>query len=243
MTEKKKVSRRKFLVRGGIGTLGVLALGTYVFRNPMRRGILEMAEAMVLPYSGSGTDANLWFEITKTNGVIVHSSKVEMGQGTFTGFAQMVADELEVAMEQIQVIGAATDTGVIDGMSTGGSLSVASLWQPLREMAATMREMLKNEAAKKLGIAASSLSVKNGIISGSGKTMTFAEAAEGVTEWDVPDTPVLKSMKDYKFIGKPIPRIDLSAKVFGEPIFGMDAEMPGMLYAAVIPTRTCWCKI
>ena len=126
--KSKRVSRRKFIVFGGLGTLGALALGTYVFRNPLRRSILEMAESIVPPYSGSGTEANLWFEITTENKVILHSPKVEMGQGTFTSLAQIVADELDVNIEQIEVKAAETNTGVVDALSTGGSLSVASLW-------------------------------------------------------------------------------------------------------------------
>lgn len=238
MSKKEKtskgISRRKFLVRGGLGTIGVLALGTYAFRNPLRRSVLEMSETMAPAYLGSGTEPNLWFELTKNNTVIFHSPKVEMGQGSFTSFAQMIADEMNLGLNQIEVIGAATKTGVVDMMSTGGSLSVGGLWQPLRELSATMREMLKNEAAKKLGIAVSTLSTKEGVISGGGKTMTYAEAADGVTKWDIPDTPTLKPMSDYKFIGKPIKRIDLNAKVFGEPIFGLDAEMPDMLHAAIV---------
>ena len=234
MTEKKKVSRRKFLIRGGLGTIGVLAVGTYVFRNPLRRVGLEMAETMVPPYSGTGTEANLWFEITKDNKVTLHSPKVEMGQGTFTSFAQMVADELDVSLEQVQVVGAATETGIVDGMSTGGSLSVASLWMPLREMAATVREMMKVEAAKQMGVDAASLNTSNGMVEGAGKSMTYAEIAGSVTEWKLPKTPELRPVKDYKFVGQPIKRIDLDAKVFGDPIFGMDAEMPDMLHACVI---------
>ncbi|WP_299603353.1 molybdopterin cofactor-binding domain-containing protein [uncultured Aquimarina sp.] len=232
--KSKGISRRKFLVRGGLGTLGVLAVGTYVFRNPLRRSMLEMAETMAPTYMGSGTEPNLWFELTKENKVIFHSPKVEMGQGSFTSFAQMIADEMDLNIDQITVIGAATKTGVVDAMSTGGSLSVGGLWQPLRELSATMREMLKIEAAKKLDIDVSSLSTKEGIISGGGKTMTYAEVANDITEWDIPDTPELKPMKDYKFIGRPVKRIDLNAKVFGDPIFGLDAEMPDMLHAAII---------
>jgi len=234
MSEQKKVSRRKFLVRGGLGTLGVLAIGTYVFRNPLRRSVLEMAESLIPPYQGTGTEANIWFEITKGNTIVLHSPKVEMGQGTFTGLAQMVADELDVTMDQVEVVGAATETGIVDGMSTGGSLSIASLWMPLREMAATMREMIKNEAAKKMGVEASALSTQDGVISGGGQTMTYAEAAADVEAWDVPETPALRPRSEYKFVGKPIKRIDLAQKVFGDPIFGMDAEMPDMLHACVI---------
>ena len=234
MNKKNKISRRKFFVLGGIGTLGVLAVGTYVFRNPIRRGILGFSESLIPPYSGSGTDANLWFEITTDNTITLYSPKVEMGQGIFTGMAQIVADELDVTMEQMRVVGAATDTGIVDGMGTGGSLSIASLWQPLREMAATMREMIKIEAANKLNIDVAELTTKDGVVSGGNKTMTYAEVAADVEEWKIPKTPELRSRDKYKIVGQPIKRIDLEAKVFGDPIFGMDAEMPGMLHATII---------
>lgn len=234
MSKNKKVSRRKFLVRGGIGTLGVVALGTFVFRNPLRRKIYELSETLIVPYSGTGTEANLWFEITTDNQVVLHSPKVEMGQGAFTGIAQIAADELDVDIAQIQVVAAATATGVVDGLSTGESLSIASLWQPLREMAATMREMVKGEAAKKMGVEASSLATSKGIISGGGKSMTYAEAVADVTEWNLPKTPELRSINKYNFVGKPIKRVDLVPKVLGDPIFGMDAEMPDMLHACIV---------
>lgn len=235
---KKKISRRKFLVRGGLGTVGVVAIGTYLFRNPIRRKILEQVDGGESPYLGDGMEPMLWFEITKDNMVVLHSPKVEMGQGTFTGLAQMAADELEVNMKQISVVHAASMTGNMDNFATGGSNSISGLWQPLREMAATLREMLKIEASKKLGWVNEDMKVEDGIISVGEKQLTFAEIAGGVTEWEIPDTPILKNIKDYKYIGKPLPRIDLEAKVYGDSIFGMDAEMPDMLYGAVVrPTK------
>ncbi|WP_373517294.1 molybdopterin cofactor-binding domain-containing protein [Pricia sp.] len=231
---RKKVSRRQFLIRGGLGTVGVLALGTYLFRNPLRRfaaGAINTADA---PYMGSTDTPIIWFEVIKDNTVVLHSPKVEMGQGTFTGLAQIAADELEVSMAQMRVVHADTASGNIDGFATGGSTSISSLWMPLRELAATMREMIKTEAAKKLEIATADLTVSDGIITGGGKTMTYAEAVAGVKEWDVPETPELKPVSDYTFVGKPIARVDLKDKVFGAPIFGMDASMPGMLYGAVV---------
>ncbi|MEM6377781.1 MAG: molybdopterin cofactor-binding domain-containing protein, partial [Bacteroidota bacterium] len=230
----KKVSRRKFLVRAGLGTLGVLAFGTYVFRNSFRRTIFEATESLVPAYAGSGTEANLWFEVTTENKIIFHSPKVEMGQGTFTGLAQIIADELDVNMAHIMVTAAATATGIVDNVSTGGSLSIAGLWQPLREMAATMREMLKIEAARKMGVDAASIKTADGVLSNGSKSMTYAEVAQGVSEWEIPKTPELRPVKSYRFVGKPIERIDLKAKVIGAPIFGMDAEMPGMLHATVV---------
>ncbi len=231
---KKKISRRKFLVRGGLGTIGILAVGTYVFRNPIRRGIAGAINTGETPYMGNTSSPIIWFEVSSDNTIVLHSPKVEMGQGTFTGLAQMAADELEVSMEQIKVVHANSISGNMDGFATGGSTSVSSLWVPLRELAATMREMIKNKAVSKMGIAASKVSIANGVISGGGKTMTYADAVKDVTDWEVPDTPVLKDIKDYKFVGKPIPRVDLKDKVFGEPIFGMDTSMPNMLYGAVV---------
>ena len=239
----KSKSRRKFLLRAGLGTIGVLAIGTYVFRNPIRRGVLGMAETMIPPYQGSGTNANLWFEITKDTTIILHSPKVEMGQGTFTGLAQIVADELDVEISQIQVKAAETSTGIVDALSTGGSLSIAQLWIPLREMAATMREMIKNEAAKKWNVAASEIRTASGMLSAGQKNMTYAEAIADVTDLEIPKTPELRPVSQYQSVGKPVARLDLKAKVLGEPIFGLDAEMPEMFYASVLRAIKIFCVI
>ncbi len=233
-TTKKGWSRRKFIVRGGLGMIGVLGLGTFVFRNPLRRAVYELADNTVMDYSGQGTQPDLWFEVTQENKVVLISPKVEMGQGTFTGMAQLVADELDVAIDQIEVRAADTNSGVVDGMSTGGSMSINGLWGPLRELAATMREMIKSEAAKQLGADPSKLTTNKGVVSSDEQSKTYADIAAAVTQWQIPKTPELRTLKDYSVIGKPIPRIDLAAKVFGDPIFGMDAELPGMLHAAVV---------
>ncbi|MEW7290303.1 xanthine dehydrogenase family protein molybdopterin-binding subunit [Aquimarina sp. 2304DJ70-9] len=230
----KKISRRKFLLRTAVGGTGALVLGTYLFRNPIRRAVADMANTIDMSYVGNTDTPVIWFETTAENNIIFHCPKVEMGQGTFTGLAQIAADELEVSIDQMKVVHAATATGNIDGFSTGGSTSISGLWQPLRELAATMREMIKSEAAKKMGVAVAALSVKEGMITGDGKTMSYAEAVQDVTDWEIPDTPVLKDVKSYTYVGKPVPRIDLKEKVFGAPIFGMDATMPDMLFGAVV---------
>ena len=231
-TKKKGIKRRKFLQYSGIG-IGLMVGGVYFSRHSWRRSIYELAETMVPPYNGS-LAPNLWIQISPENEVILHSAKVEMGQGSFTSLAQLVAEELEVAMDKVKVVHAETASGNIDGMSTGGSLSIASLWVPLREMAATMREMIKGKAAEKLNVSAESLKVENGSISGGGTTLTYGEIVKDETEWDFPDTPPLKDPKDFKYIGKPIPRVDLHDKVVGAPMFGMDVQLSDMLYASVL---------
>jgi len=229
--EKKGFSRRKFLVRAGIG-VGLLVGTTYCL--PIRRKIAETVNTAESPYLGSTDEPQIWFEIKPDNSILFHCPKVEMGQGTFTGLAQIAADELEVGIEQIQVVHAASSSGNIDQFATGGSTSIASLWMPLRELAATMRVMLVNAAAAQLGTAVSGLTTLNGLISGSGKSITFGEVVQAVTKWEVPDTPPLKDIKDYKYVGQPTPRVDLRDKVIGAPIFGMDASLPGMVYGSVV---------
>ncbi|WP_396635465.1 molybdopterin cofactor-binding domain-containing protein [Maribacter sp. R77961] len=238
MAGKKKLSRRAFLVRGGLGTVGVLAVGTYLLRSPIRRGIAGMVNTADAPYQGNTKTPIIWFEVTRENKIVLHSPKVEMGQGTFTGLAQIAADELGVSMDQMQVVHADSASGNIDAFATGGSTSISSLWMPLRELAATMRVMIAQEAAKKMQVDVSTVSMDKGMIIALDKTMSYAQAIEGVKEWEIPDTLELKPVSDYKFVGKPIARVDLEDKVFGSPIFGMDATMPDMLYGAVVrPSR------
>ena len=101
--DSKKVSRRKFLVKGGLGTIGVVAIGAYLFRSPIRRQILGVVNSLEAPYLDNIDQPMIWFEVTSDNNILLHSPKMEMGQGTFTGIAQMAAEELSVSMNQIQV--------------------------------------------------------------------------------------------------------------------------------------------
>lgn len=230
---KKKLSRRKFIVRTLLGGVGVAVGATYLGRNAIRRNILEFVDKGEGTYMGSVDDPMIWFEITNDNIVTLFSPKVEMGQGSLTGLAQIAADELEIDVQHIKVAHASSASGNLDAFATGGSTSISGLWQPLRELSATMREMLKLEAARKLGVEANVLTIKNGSVSDGQQSLTYGEIVQDVSEWEVPDTPTLKPVKDYQFVGKRIPRIDLVDKVIGAPLFGMDTTLPDMLYGAV----------
>ena len=238
MAKKGKISRRKFVVRSILGGTALIVGTTYLARNPIRRQIAGMANSAELPYLGNTDDPLLWFEIRTDNTIILHCPKVEMGQGTFTGLAQIAAEELEVDMKQIEVVHASTATGNIDGVSTGGSNSISSLWTSLRELAATMREMIKTEAAAKWQVSKEVISASGGVLRNGELQMTFGEAITGVTEWSVPEVPGLKDPKTFKIIGQPVPRVDLLEKVTGAPIFGFDVSMPDMLYGAIVRPTT-----
>ena len=232
---KKGISRRKFMVRTLAGGGGVL-LGTLIVgRNPIRRAIYEEAETETsLFYLGNTSDPMIWFEITPDNHITFHSPKVEMGQGNFTGLTQIAAEELGVEINQIKTVHAASATGNIDQLCTGGSTSIAGLWQPLRELAATMREMLIQTAARNWKVSASELTVQKGVISGANHSTTFGEIISENKDWEIPDTPPLKPISEFKFIGQPIKRVDLTEKITGAPIFGMDATFPDMVYGAIV---------
>ena len=230
------MKRRNFLKYTGIGA-GLIIGGSWIACNPMRRVIFEFSETAVPPYGGNDSPL-VWLQVSPQNEVIIHSSKVEMGQGTFTSLAQLVAEELEISFDKIKVVHAATTSENIDPFGTGGSMSIASLWTPIREIAATMREMLKMKASEKLGISTTDLSIsKDCKISSGSKSITFGEVVEGVEKWSIPKMPKLKDASNFQYIGKPLPRVDLDDKVYGEPIFGMDASYPNMLYASVLRSR------
>ncbi|MCI4669241.1 MAG: molybdopterin-dependent oxidoreductase [Bacteroidia bacterium] len=231
-TPKRTFSRRKFLLRASIGAGVMIGVG-YFGCNPMRRSLAGMAEEAALGYDNK-FDAIAWFEVTADNDIILHSPKVEMGQGIFTGMAQLVAEELGVSIGKIKVVHASSMNRPVDPRSTGGSDTISGLWVPLRELSVKMRVMLLENASKILGVATSSLSIGDGVISGGDKSISFGEIVSQATEWNEPKKITLKSKKDFKVIGKAIPRVDLEPKVMGDPIFGIDAEMPDMHYGVIV---------
>lgn len=226
------ITRRKFLVFSATG-VGLL-LGTgYLGRGVWRRYLAGVINEMDAPFTGP-TDPGLWFEIGEDDSVTLHSPKVEMGQGTFTGLAQIAADELEVDVARIRVTHAATASGNVDPFGTGGSTSISGLWQPLREMSATLREMIRTEGARQLGADRSTVRIEDGVLMAGDRSVTFGEVVAAAGEWELPETPALKDPSEYRFVRQPVARVDLEDKVLGAPIFGMDAELPDMLYGAVV---------
>ncbi|MEO1714964.1 MAG: molybdopterin cofactor-binding domain-containing protein, partial [Bacteroidota bacterium] len=233
---KQPNSRRRFLVRFTVGT-GVLVGAIAGGINPMRRALFDNMEALLSDYANEDSIMT-WFEVRADNRIILHSPKVEMGQGAFTGLGQLVAEELEVEMDQIEVVHAVTVGRPIDPRSTGGSDTISGMWITLRELAAKLREMMKANAATILGAPVASLSVKNGVISSNGKSLTYGEIVQQATSWEEPEEVKLKDKKDFKVIGKAVPRIDLMPKILGDPIFGIDVSLPDMVYGLVLRPPT-----
>jgi isoquinoline 1-oxidoreductase subunit beta len=230
---KKTFSRRKFFTRAGVGLVGTAAL-LYFGRSPIRRKISGIAADLDLPSGVLNFDTDMWFEINPDNTVTLKSPKSEMGQGIFTGFAMLAAEELDVTLDKIKVVHGSTANGAVDLAGTGGSSSTTALYKNIREVAATMRETLKLAAAKLWNVDPSVIQTKEGVLSANGKTMTYAELAKQTTEWKTAKTPALRPESQFKYVGTEQKRVDLHDKVFGKPIYGIDVDLPNMVYGAIL---------
>ncbi|WP_435356060.1 molybdopterin cofactor-binding domain-containing protein [Emticicia sp. SJ17W-69] len=230
---KKTFSRRKFLQRGAI-VLGGSVVASYLSCSPVRRFTAQKVESMDFPAMLSSLQPDFWFEVLPDNTILLKSPKIEIGQGVFTGLAMLAAEELDVPYEQIKVEHSNTKSGLYDEMNTGGSSSTSSLYEPIREVAATMREMLKEAVAKKWGVKASEIKTENGTLISGSKKITYAEIAKETKEWKIPKTPELRPKSAFKIVGKPVKRSDLKAKVMGTAKYTLDSELPDMLYAVLL---------
>jgi isoquinoline 1-oxidoreductase subunit beta len=232
---KKTFSRRKFFTRAGVGLVGTAAL-LYFGRSPIRRKISGVAADLDLPSGVLNFDTDMWFEINPDNTVTLKSPKIEMGQGIFTGFAMLAAEELDVTLEQITVVHGTTANGAADLAGTGGSSSTSSLYKNIREVAATMRETLKLAASKVWNVDPSVIETKDGVLSANGKTMTYAELAvqTSAKAWKAAKTPALRPESQFKYVGTVQKRVDLNEKVTGSPIYAIDVNLPNMVYGSVL---------
>lgn len=242
-----RLSRRGFLIGAGVTGAG-LALG-YAYGLPLLH--LQMAEMLDRGEMARGsfdtTTPWSWFEVLADSRIRVYIPKVEMGQGVHTAIAQVAADELGLAWDDIDVAQATTALGPADGSGTSGSNSVSSTFTPIREVAATLRVMLRTEAANRLGQPAEQL-----VIDGRGfavegdltQRIDFAALVADKRDWEVPDTaPALKTVDEFQLIGQPLPRKDIPAKVTGQAIYGYDMRVDGMKYGAIARPPTIAAKL
>ncbi len=235
-----RLSRRGFLIGMAVGGTA-LALGIPIGLPVARRKVAGLvAGEGVLP--ASRLNPLLWLEMLPANRLRVLVPKAEIGQGTHTGLAQLVADELEMPWDRVEVLHASTTQGEDKYRGTYGSQSILSLYEPFRQVAATMREMLRTEAAVRLKRPPDTLLARDGAfeVAGDPRTIvTYGELVNGKKTWRLPSKPAtLKAATAFKYVGQPMPRIDLPPKVKGQAVFGYDLRMENMLYGAVVRPPT-----
>jgi isoquinoline 1-oxidoreductase beta subunit len=219
-------SRRRFL-KGAAG----LTLAVYL------PGVVGAPAAA----GAQSFEPNAFLRIGSDNTVTMISKHIEMGQGTFTGLATIVAEELDAAWPQVRIEGAPADVKRYNNLllgpmqGTGGSTAMANSWDQLRQAGASARAMLVGAAAQQWQVPVNEITVSDGIVShaASKRKASFGELAHAAAQQPVPSDVKLKDPKDFKLIGKRAPRKDSASKINGKARFTQDVHLPGMLTAVV----------
>jgi isoquinoline 1-oxidoreductase beta subunit len=229
-------------------------MNTITIENASRRrflqGVAGLTLAVYLPgvkaATAEGASAadfapNAFLRIGNDNTVTVISKHLEMGQGTYTGLATLVAEELDADWSQVRVEGAPADAALYNNLfwgpmqGTGGSSAIANSWEQLRQAGASARAMLIAAAAQQWSVPIEEIGVSDGIVlhTPSQRTANFGQLAEAAAQLPVPLEVTLKDPRDFKLIGKKAPRKDSDDKTNGQALFTQDVFLPGMLTAVV----------
>lgn len=220
------VSRRQFLKTFGGGIFIFMTVGGMPAWAQERRGRPSLP-----------TDFNAFLRIGEDGRVACYTGKIEMGQGVVTSLAQMLAEELDVALESVDMVMGDTDLCPWD-MGTFGSMSTRFFGPPLRAAGAEARQVLLELGAEHLNLPADQLMVENGVIyqrANRNHRVSYAQLSKGkkIARHASGKVP-LKSPDQFKIIGKPVFRRDAQAKVTGQAKYAADIQLPGMLYARIL---------
>lgn len=222
------VNRRQFL-KASAGGGAAFILGFYLSEPGCARHSGPREDAVFKP--------NAWLRITPDNQITILVEKPEMGQGARTSLPMLVAEELEADWSTIRIEQAPTLTDIYKELSTGGSGGVLKSWIPLRQVGAQAREMLLVAAAQQWRVEKKDCRAQNSSVTHlpSGRRLTYGQLVETASHLPPlkPDSVRLKEPKDFRFIGKPVPRTDIPSKTDGSAKFGIDVRVPGMLFAVI----------
>ena len=185
-------------------------------------------------------EVNAWVVVRPDETVIIRIARSEMGQGTLTGLAQLVAEELDCDWARVTTEYPTPGQNLARGrvwgaMSTGGSRGIRESVDLVRKGGASARAMLIGAAAKGWGVPASECSAKKSLVthSASGRTATYGQLAAAAATIEPPKDVALKPQAEWSIVGKPVKRLDTAEKLTGKQVYGIDLTLPGMLNAAV----------
>lgn len=224
--QSKILSRRDFLKLTGMATGGLVIGSVLPFSMP----------AWAQESAAQNNTLNLFVAIETSGKVNIVCHRSEMGQGIRTGIPQVVADELCVAWEDVNVVQGLANKEY-GSQNTDGSRSIRNFYAKMREMGATARTMLEQAAASEWGVPIADVYAKDSVVfnRNTEQTLSFGSLAEKASKLEAPalDTLTYKSKKDFKYIGKPMPIVDLQDMVTGNTVYGQDVKLEGMLYASI----------
>ncbi len=228
-TTPKNLSRRNFIKISGMSG-AVLALGYYM---PAAGGEVQIINKNTA--ETFGIELNAWISIDTSGQVTIINHRAEMGQGSYQAVPQIIAEELEVDLNKVNIIFGTGNSSKYGSQITGGSSTVRGSYEKLLKLSASAREMLIQAAAKKWAVDSKECYAENGevIHRPTGKKFGYGDLVAEASNLEAPKEVTLKNIKDYKILRKPLPRQDTPLKVNGKAIFGMDKKLPGMLYAVV----------
>src|SRR2546425_615555 len=228
------MNRRKFILRSAAAAGGGLALG---FNLPF-----GLSSAAAQNAAAAGAEINAWVFVKPNDTCVIRIARSEMGQGTETGLAQLVAEELEcdwnkVATEHVFPGQNLARKRIWGDMATGGSRGIRGSQDYVRRGGAAARMMLGQAAADQWKVPVGEVSVSNGVVThaASKRRTTYGRVAAAAGKLTPPDPQSikLKDPKDWKIAGKPLRRLDTADKLNGDKIYSIDVKLPGMLLAAV----------
>jgi isoquinoline 1-oxidoreductase beta subunit len=238
-------SRRRFLQQGGLAA-GGLVLGLAL---PVRSRPAFAAGAGPGAAAGAPAAINAYVKVAADGIVTLVVPKSEMGQGVYTGYAQVLAEELEVEWERVRVesapVAAVYNVPFAPIQFTGGSMSISTGFDSLRKAGATARAMLTSAAAARLGVPESELRAERGTLvhAASGRSLGYGEVAAAAARLEPPADVALKPASEWRLIGRSLPRVDSRAKCDGTAIFGLDVRVPGLHYAVIARAPTFGAKL
>jgi isoquinoline 1-oxidoreductase beta subunit len=182
-----------------------------------------------------------WLGIQTNSRVTIKLAKAEMGQGVYTALPAIIADELGVNLDAIDVEFGGNDPRIVDSETgaspiTGGSGSIrGGHLERLRRVGATMREMVRSAAAKEFGADIAQVAIVDGVatLTGSSRTIPIGSLAAKAAGEAIPQNPPLKPASELRYVGKEFPRLDTPKKVAGTATFGIDVDIPNLHYGAV----------
>ncbi len=178
---------------------------------------------------------NAWLRIDTDGSTTITVARSELGQGVRTALPMIVAEELEADWEKVRLEFALAHPDKYGDMTTGGSTSVRRSWETLRKAGATAKEMLITAAAQTWKVERSACRAEKGevIHTPSKRHLSYAQLVEKAAKLPAPANVQLKDPKDFRLLGKSLPRLDTPEKVYGRAVFGIDIELPDMLFATV----------
>ena len=233
----QKISRRQFFSQLALGSSSGLLLATEAIAQP--QGFLAKLAASAtgnasIESQNTAFKPNLFLSIPSRGPIELVCHRSEMGQGIRTGIAMLLAEELDVKLDNITLRQAPGDAAYGD-QNTDGSRSIRMNWDRLRQFAATARVMLVEAAAEKLQVPAKTLTTSEGRVwhEATKRSLSYQELAAAAANLDVPKEVSLKSRDQYKLIGKEVAAVDRFLFTKGAAVYGLDVKRPQMLYAAL----------